>query len=313
MSTISTTGAPGTPGTTGAGPRPGAAAPSARRHPGRLRRAHRHNLPLHYAVSIGAALFILVPLLFMFAGSVKPNADVLADGGSWRALLPTSVSADNFVSAWERSRFGQLLLNSLVICGLTVLGGAVVNSMFGYALARLRWVGRNAVLAVVIALIIIPFEALAIPLLLMVTEMGWLDTYQAQIVPFIAQPFFIYLFYSFFLGLPRELEEAAQVDGAGPWRTFRTIIVPLSRPVFASVAILSFLISWGQFLWPVMVTRSEAVRPLPVGMAVFQTLPPLQWGDIMAFATMMTVPVLIVFVIFQRAFVQGVAAQSVKE
>ncbi|NGN63223.1 carbohydrate ABC transporter permease [Streptomyces sp. A7024] len=272
-----------------------------------------HNLPLHYAVSGLIALVMLIPLVFMFVGALKPNADVLGDGGSWRALIPLDPTLDNFTSAWERSNFGRLLLNSLVVCGATVGLGLVVNSMFGYALARLRWTGRNVVLAIVVALIIIPFEALTIPLLLMMTELGWLDSYQAQIVPFIANPFFIYLFYSFFLGMPRELEEAARVDGAGAWRTFRSIIVPLSKPAYASVAILSFLMTWGQLLWPVMVTRSESVRPLPVGMSVFQTLPPLQWGDIMAFAAMMTVPTLVVFLIFQRAFVQGVAAQAVKE
>ncbi|RBM15527.1 sugar ABC transporter permease [Streptomyces sp. PT12] len=256
---------------------------------------------------------MLVPLAFMFVGAVKPNPDVLADGGSWRAFVPSGMTFDNFTSAWERSDFGRLLLNSLVVCGVTVVLGLIANSMFGYALARLRWTGRNLVLATVVALIIIPFEALAIPLLLFMTELGWLDTYQAQIIPFVANPFFIYLFYSFFTTLPRELEEAARMDGAGPWRTFRSVIVPLSRPAYASVAILSFLMNWGQLLWPVMVTRSESVRPLPVGMAVFQTLPPLQWGDIMAFAAMMTAPSLIVFLIFQRAFVQGVAAQAVKE
>ncbi|GAA3367289.1 carbohydrate ABC transporter permease [Streptomyces antimycoticus] len=285
---------------------------SATLHPERSRRS-THNRPLHYLICGLIALVMLVPLAFMFAGAFKPNADVLADGDNWRALIPLHPTLDNFSSAWERSNFGRLLLNSLVVCGATVGLGLIVNSMFGYALARLRWTGRNVVLAAVVALIIIPFEALAIPLLLMMTELGWLDTYQAQIVPFIANPFFIYLFYSFFLALPRELEEAARVDGAGPLRTFRSVIVPLSKPAYASVAILSFLTTWGQLLWPVMATRSEDVRPLPVGMAVFQTLPPLQWGDTMAFATMMTVPTLVVFLIFQRAFVQGVAAQAVKE
>ncbi|WP_049579488.1 carbohydrate ABC transporter permease [Streptomyces sp. SBT349] len=273
----------------------------------------RRGLLVHYLLCTGIAVAMLVPLLFMVSGALKPNDQVLSDGGSWRALLPTDPSLDNFHSAWERADFGRLMLNSVIICGFTVGSGLVVNSMFGYALARLRWTGRTVVLAAVIALIIIPFEALAIPLLLMVTEMGWHDTYQAQIIPFIANPFFVYLFYSFFLSLPRELEEAARMDGASPWRVFRSVIVPLSKPVYASVAILGFLVVWGQLLWPVMVTRSEEVRPLPVGMSVFQTLPPIQWGDIMAFATMMTVPVLVVFLIFQRAFVQGIASQAVKE
>ena len=278
----------------------------------RLRRRRLGSIALHYTVCMAVAAFILMPLLFMFVGALKPSEHVLSQGGDWRALIPTGASLDNFVSVWQRAHFGRLLANSLIICTATVLGGLVVNSMFGYALARLRWTGRNVVLAIVIALIIIPFEALAVPLLLMVTNMGWLDTYTAQIVPFIAHPFFVYLFYTFFLGLPRELEEAAWVDGAGALRTFWSIIVPLSKPAYASVAILSFLMSWGQFLWPVMVTRSEAVRPLPVGIAVFQTLPPIRWGDIMAFAALMTIPMIVVCLIFQRAFVQGVATQAVK-
>lgn len=276
------------------------------------RRRGPHNLPLHYTMCVVIAAFILVPLMFMFVGALKPSEHVLSQGGSWRALIPADAGLDNFVSSWQRGNFGQLLVNSLIICTATVAGGLVVNSMFGYALARLRWTGRNVALAVVVALIIIPFEALAVPLLLMITKMGWLDTYTAQIVPFIAHPFFVYLFYTFFLGLPRELEEAARIDGSGALRTFWSVIVPLSKPAYASVAILSFLMSWGQFLWPVMVTRSESVRPLPVGIAVFQTLPPVRWGDIMAFAALMTIPVLIVFLIFQRAFVQGIAGQAVK-
>jgi multiple sugar transport system permease protein len=142
--------------------------------------------------------------------------------------------------------------------------------------------------------------------------LGWRNTYIAQIIPFIANAFSIYLFYTFFLDLPRELEEAAWVDGASIWETFWEIIVPISKPAFATVAILTFLTQWGSFLWPLMVTIDEQVLPLPVALASFQTLPPLQWGDIMAFGVMMVAPILLFFLLFQKWFVRGVAATGTK-
>jgi len=151
-----------------------------------------------------------------------------------------------------------------------------------------------------------------VPLFYQVTLFGWRDTYLVQIVPFVANAFSIYLFYTFFLSLPRELEEAARIDGAGVLRTFLTIIVPNSKPVFATVAILTFLIQWGVFLWPLMVTSGEAVRPLPLAIATFYTLPPLQWGDIFAFGVMMVLPILLVFLFFQRWFIRGVVATGIK-
>lgn len=256
------------------------------------------------------ALFFLFPIAFMFVGSLKPDGDVLGQGLG--AFVPDGVTFENYPDAFERASFGRLFLNSMIVSTSVVLLGLVVNSLFGYALARMRFFGRNLLVVVIIALIIIPLEAVAVPLLFMVSGWGWIDTYHVQILPFVAQPLFIYLFYTFFLGLPKELEEAARVDGAGPLRTFVSVVAPLAKPAYASVAILSFLFIWGQLLWPVMVTRGVEVRPLPLGISEFQTLPPIQWGDVMAFAAMMVLPVLIVFVAFQRAFVRGVASQGVK-
>jgi multiple sugar transport system permease protein len=143
-------------------------------------------------------------------------------------------------------------------------------------------------------------------------EVGWLDTYQIQVLPFIASPLFIFLFYTFFLGIPRSLEEAAMIDGAGPVKVFTNVAMPLAKPAYATVAILGFLFSWGQFLWPSIVTRGVEVRPLPVGIGVFATTPPISWGDIMAYTVLMTLPLLAIFLVFQRQFVQGVASSGVK-
>ncbi len=276
------------------------------------RRRQRLGMIGSYLLLTILALLFVAPILFMIVGSLKPDELVLSEAGSLKAFVPTQASLQNYRDVFERVEFGRFLFNSLFITGMIVLAGLVVNSLAGYAFARLHWPGRSIILAVVIALMILPIEAIAVPLFFQVTLLGWRNTYIAQIVPFIANAFSIYLFYTFFIDLPKELEEAARVDGAGTLRTFFEIIVPVSKPVFATVAILTFLTQWGYFLWPLMVTFDEQVRPLPVAIATFQTLPPVQWGDIMSFGVMMVAPILIVFLLFQRWFVEGVATTGTK-
>ena len=265
-----------------------------------------------YALLILLALLFIAPIAFMFVASLKPDELVLSQAGTIQGFIPVPASFQNYRDVFDRVNFGQFFINSLVITSSIVLIGLLVNSMAGYALARLRWRGRNSILLVVLALMIIPFEAIAVPLFFQVTLLGWRNTYLAQILPFIANAFSIYLFYTFFIGLPKELEEAAKIDGASTMRTFWEIIVPVSKPVFATVTILTFLTQWGSFLWPLMVTIDEKVRPLPVAIASFQTLPPIQWGDIMSFGVMMVAPILIVFLVFQKWFVEGVASTGSK-
>lgn len=265
-----------------------------------------------YVGLIVALILYISPVAFMIVASFKPDALVLAEAGSWRAFFPSEASFQNYRDVFRRVEFLRFLLNSLLITGAIVIGGLIVNSTAGYAFARLRWKGRKVVFSVVLALLILPLETIAVPLFYQITLLGWRDTYTAQIVPFIANAFSIYLFYTFFLAMPKELEESARVDGAGVLRTFITIIVPNSKSVYASVTIVTFLFFWGLYLWPSMVTIGKEVRPLPVAIATFQTLPPLKWGDIMAFGVMMVTPVMIVFFIFQRWFVRGVASTGLK-
>jgi multiple sugar transport system permease protein len=258
------------------------------------------------------ALCFIAPIVLMVVGSLKPDAQVLVEAGSLKAFFPDQISLQNYRDVFTRVDFGRYLFNSLLISGSIVAFGLVVNSLAGYTFARMQWRGRDRIFALVLMVMIVPLEAIAVPLFYEVTLLGWRDTYIVQIIPFIANAFSIYLFYTFFLGLPRELEEAARIDGAGVLRTFVAIIVPNAKPAFATVAILTFLTQWGAFLWPLMVTSGEAVRPLPLGIAAFYTLPPLQWGDIFAFGVMMVAPILILFLVFQRWFVQGVAATGIK-
>jgi multiple sugar transport system permease protein len=267
---------------------------------------------LKYLFIVLAAALYVAPIAFMVVGSFKPDADVLSEAGTWRAFFPAEVTLENYRDVFERVSFGRFLFNSVLITGSIVVGGLIVNSLAGYAFARLRWKGRNVAFLFVIMLMILPYEAIAVPLFYQISLLGWRDTYIVQILPFVANAFSIYLFYTFFLGLPHELEDAARVDGSSTLRTFWEIVVPNSKPVFATVTIVTFLFFWGFFLWPEIVTSGERVRPLPVAIATFHTLPPLKWGDILAFGVMMVAPVLLVFLIFQRWFVRGIASTGSK-
>lgn len=265
-----------------------------------------------YVVLSVCALVFVAPVAFMIIGSLKPETQVLSAAGSWRAFIPDTVSLENYRDVFRRVPFGWYLLNSVLINAGIVLLGLIVNAFAGYALARLRWSGRKQILVVVLALLIIPFEAIAVPLFYQLSALGWRNSYTVQIIPFIANPLAIYLFYTFFRGLPPELEEAARVDGASVSRTFIFIVMPNAKPAFATVAIVTFLFYWGMYLWPLLMTTGTEVRPLPLGIATFYTLPPLQWGDILAFGVMMVAPVVLIFVVFQRWFVQGVASTGTK-
>ncbi len=267
---------------------------------------------LSYLFLIVAVAIYIAPIAFMAVGSLKSDDQVLAEAGSIKAFIPDAASLQNYRDVFDRVNFLRFMLNSLLITGSIVSAGLIVNAMAGYAFARLRWPGRTLMFGFVLSLMILPFESIAVPLFYQITKFGWRDTYVAQILPFIANAFSVYLFYTFFLNLPKELEETARIDGASVYRIFVSIIVPNAKPVFATVAIITFLFFWGFYLWPLMVTSGETVRPLPVAIASFHTLPPLQWGDIMAFGVMMVAPVLVVFLAFQRWFVQGVASAGLK-
>jgi multiple sugar transport system permease protein len=264
------------------------------------------------AAALVAAAVWLLPVAFILAASFKPDADVLADATGLGAFWPDRPTLENYRDVFERAEFGRVFLNSLLINAGIVLGGLAVNSLAGYALARLRFPGRKLLLAGVLALLVVPLEAIAVPLFYEVTVLGGRDTYWAQILPFVANALSIYLFYSFFLGLPHELEEAARVDGAGPLRIYLEIVVPAARPAFVAVALVTFLLHWGLYLWPLMITSSVDVRPLPLGMASLRTLPPLQWGDLMAFAVLMVAPAVALFLALQRWLVTGVATAGLR-
>lgn len=268
-------------------------------------------------VAIAVLAFVLAPLFLAFATSFKADEQqILRDFGNANAfwVWPWEMSLENYRQVLGNTTFPVLtyMKNSVIIVVSIVVVGIFINSLAAYALARLQFKGRNIMVMLIIALIIVPMESVAIPLLLMVNQVGWVDTYQAQIVPFIAHPFSIFLFYQFFAAIPKDLDEAAYVDGASRFRTYWSVIMPLSLPTIATVAILQSLEYWNAYLWPLMVTRGSDVRPVSLALAQFFGTPPPIWGDVMAFSVLMSLPILAVYLLFQRWFIQSAIGSGIK-
>ncbi|MFN8190386.1 MAG: carbohydrate ABC transporter permease [Nocardioidaceae bacterium] len=278
-----------------------------------MRSRRRLSAAFSYLVLVVVSALFLAPIAYMVIGSFKPSDEVL---NGMSGFAPVHLSLDNYRGVINRFNsdasgyFYNFYRTSVIVSTVIVLGGLVVNSLAAYALARLRWVGRNAVLSAVILLVILPFEAIAVPLFYLLRD--YRNTMFVQYIPFVANAFSIYLFYTFFISIPKEIQESARIDGAGPFRVFWSIIVPMSKPVYASVTILTFLAAWSSFLFPVMMVDQPAVRPLPLAIAVFKGQPPTDWGQIFAFGVLLVIPVVIVFLAFQRFFIQSVAASAVK-
>lgn len=276
------------------------------------------------------ALTFVLPLLFMISSSFKPRTQILQDLTTWRAFFPVGeLSMDNYVGVFDRVPVGQFFFNSLVVTVSIVVLGLFINSMAGFALARLKFRGRGVILGAIIATLIVPFETFAIPMVYWVSQLprvalysdgfaletGWSNTYEVLIIPFIANAFSIFLFTQYFSSIPKGIDEAARVDGASWFRIYRSVIAPLAGPAFATSAILTFLPQWNSYLWPLLVIQEEQMRPVQVGMRYFfatGTAEGTPWGQIMAYTTMITIPVVIVFLLFQRAFISSIASSGVK-
>jgi multiple sugar transport system permease protein len=279
-------------------------------------------LAVRYAVLVLIAIIFVFPLVFMVMSSLKPDQQLLADTSSLRAFLPVGdIGLANYAAAFQRAPIGLFVFNSVLVTGLTVLLCLAVCSMAGFAFVYLNWQGRDLFLSVILATLIVPFETIAIPLLLLVSKLpwigwdgvtfGWLNSYRVQIIPWIADGLTIFLFVQYFKSLPRELIEAARVEGASWFQVYWRVVMPLSGPVLATAAILKFLVMYNQYLWPLIVVQQEQYRPVMVGLQYFFQLN-IAWGEVMAYLTMITVPVLAFYLALQRAFIASIASTGVK-
>lgn len=282
----------------------------------------RIGLIWRYALLIFVALIFVFPIVFMVVSSLKPSQQLLSDTSSLRAFLPVGdISLDNYFAAFRRAPVALFIGNSVLITGITVALSLFICSLGAFSFAFLNWRGRDVMLAIIIATLIVPFETIAIPLLMVVNNlpwigpqgltMGWLNSYHVQIVPWIADGLTVFLFVQYFRDLPKELIEAARIDGATWFQVYAKVIVPISGPVFATAAILKFLAMYNQYLWPLMVTQAEQYRPVMVGLQYFFQLN-VAWGEVMAYLSIITIPVLVFYLFLQRAFIASIASTGIK-
>jgi multiple sugar transport system permease protein len=275
-----------------------------------------------YALLVLVALIFVFPIVFMLVSSLKPTAQLLSDSASLRAFVPVGdISLSNYSDAFKRVPITLFLFNSVFTTAITVVLGLFINSLAGFSFAVLKWPGKTIVLSILIATLIVPFETIAVPLLLIVNKLpwlgldgfkiGWLDSYHVQIIPFIADVFSIFLFTQFFRDLPKELVEASRIDGASWFQIYSRVFMPLAGPVVATAAILKFLAMYNAYLWPLMTTQSEQYRPVMVGLQYFFQLN-VAWGEIMAYLSIITIPVLVFYLWLQRAFIESIASSGVK-
>jgi multiple sugar transport system permease protein len=276
-----------------------------------------------YLLLSWVALIFIFPIVFMIVSSLKPDLQLLRDSSSFRAFLPVGdISLDNYSAAFERAPIARFIMNSVLITAITLVSSLFLCSMAAFSFVFINWVGRGLLLSIILATFIVPFETIAIPLLMIVNNLpwigaegvtiGWLNSYQVQIIPFIADALTVFLFVQYFRDLPRDLIEAARVDGASWFQVYRRVVMPLSGPVLATAAILKFLMMYNnQFLWPIMVVQEESYRPIMVGLQYFFQLN-TAWGEIMAYLTVITVPVLLFYLFLQRAFIASIASTGVK-
>jgi multiple sugar transport system permease protein len=259
-------------------------------------------LPLHLGLICGSVVMLL-PFVWMLSTSLKDPEQVFSYPPIW---IPSPVVWDNYRQAVQAMPFGRFYLNSLIVTVSVSVLQLLISSLAAFAFARLRFRGREALFLLYLTTLMIPFQVTMIPNFITVRLLGWYNTYQALILPTSFSAFSTFLLRQYFLGIPRDFDEAARIDGASSLQIWWQIILPLSGPVLAALAIFVALNSWNEFLWPLIVTSSEQMRTLPVGLSTFQGQYKVEWHLLMAGSVIAMLPVLLVYLVAQRWFIRGI-------
>lgn len=262
-----------------------------------------------YALAAIAFVILAGPLLWMVSSALKTRTEVLANPPS---ALPDSPQWSNFTDVFEQVPFGRYLLNSALVATVVTCVSLLFHSMAAYSLARLRYPGRNVIFVAILCTLMVPFTVIVVPLFIIVDWLGWVDTYWGLIVPMIPHAFGIFLLRQFYLSLPRELEEAAIVDGASLARVYWSIVLPLSRPILAALGIFFFLANWNNFLWPLVATQSQDLWVVQLGIQQFTGQHGTQYQLIMAASTLAAMPTLLLFFVLQKRLVEGIKLTGLK-
>lgn len=273
---------------------------------GFLRPAQRVTL---YAILVFIALFMIVPFLWMFSTSLKTDQYVLTMPPQF---FPRPLTLHSYLRLAELFPIGRMFFNSLSVATLTTLGQLLTSSMAAYAFARMHFKGSNALFLLYLGTLMIPFQVTITPLFILMRYLGWINTYQGLILPGVFSAFGTFLLRQFFLTIPRELEEAAFIDGASHWTVYWHIILPLAKPALATLGVFSFMGSWNAYLWPLFVLRDLNMMTLPVGLATLHGRWLTQWNLVMAGSVITILPMLMVYLMAQKYFVKGVVLSGLK-
>ena len=258
-------------------------------------------------VALVLAVMTAVPLLYMVSIGFKTPTDVFQPN-----IIPKTPTWNNFIYVLTAVPFVRYLINTFVVSVIITIVALWFHSMAGYALARLRFPGRETIFVLIFSTFLVSLPVIIVPLFILVRAMGMLNSYAGLIVPAIFNAFGIFLLRQYYLSLPRELEEAAIIDGAGYWRIYWSVILPLSRPIIAALAILFFLANWNSFLWPLTVAADDKLWVVQVGIANFKSQYSASWNYIMAASTIVAAPMLILFVIFQKQIMESIKTSGLK-
>jgi multiple sugar transport system permease protein len=255
------------------------------------------------------SLMMVVPFVWMLSTSLTRDQFVLS---STPNLIPNPATLDSYQRLFTLLNVGSMLGNSILVAVLTTAGQLVTSSMAAYAFARMQWRGRSAVFILYLITLMVPSQVTIVPLFILMRLLGWINTYQALILPGVFTAFGTFLLRQAFLSIPRELEEAAFLDGASHWTVFRRVIVPLSKPALATLTVFSFMSSWNAYLWPLFVARQDSIFTLPVGLARLHGQHLTEWNLVMAGSVISIIPILLVYLFAQRAFVRGITFTGLK-
>ena len=264
---------------------------------------------LKYAVLLIGAFFTLLPFLWMISSSFKTPAEIIKIPP---VLVPAELQWQNYVEAWTAAPFGRYLINTIIITVFTTVGVLITSVLSAFAFSRLRFPGKDLVFSLFMATLMIPGEMFIITNFLTITKLHWIDTYQAMIVPWVSNVFYIYLLTQFFLQVPDALYLAAKVDKCSDLKFMLRIMVPMNKSAITTIAILNIIGSWNSFLWPLLVTNSQEMRVLSNGLIRFQTEAGTDYELIMAASCILVVPIILVFLFLRKYVLEGVAFNGVK-
>lgn len=268
---------------------------------------------LLYLVYTIVAFFFIAPIVYLFVSAFKNDTQIVTDMSTVRAFLPVGeLSLNNFAEIIRKVHFFKFFKNSVVVAVIDTALCTIINAMVGYACGMLCFKGRKVLISLILSLSIIPTEAIIINRFIVTNEIGLLNSYLGLALPSVAYPMYMYLYYNHFRGMPKELMEAAIVDGAGYGGIFWKIMLPLSKPILSTVAIMAFIRAWGDLLWPTLVTRDETYRTLPLALRALSNDVYIYWGQIFAFSSLMVLPILILFLFFQKQFVSSLTTSGIK-